>query len=385
MELQAGRPARPRALDAPTLSHAFQLTAAERPDDVALRTPGDGVAITWREYAERVEAIAGGLAALGVERGDTVGIMLRQPPRVPPRRHGRAAPRRGAVLGLQHEHRRAGRPPVPQRRQPRRDHRGALPARPCWPPAAHAPELAHVVQVDGADDDIISLAELEGTGASALPLRRDLAGGRAGRPRRDHLHVGHDRPAEGRRAHARERDGRVRARGRSATRSRPAGARSPTCPPPTSSTAGRATGGASLTHGFSLTSVADLRTVIFLLPGVRPTSWGGGAADLGEAAPGAGSRPAALGEEERAGCARLGLDAAEHLGGGAAPMPIDVLRSFEALGLPIAEAWGMSETAGASTANPPDAIRAGTCGTRAGRASRSTSRPTASCWSAARP
>src|SRR5215207_3588406 len=67
MDLHAAAPAaapRPAALDAPTLCHAFQLTAAERPDEVALRTPGDGVAITWREYAERVERIAGGLAAL---------------------------------------------------------------------------------------------------------------------------------------------------------------------------------------------------------------------------------------------------------------------------------------------------------------------------------
>src|SRR3954453_8549524 len=68
--------ARPLALDAPTLCHAFQPTAAQRPDDVALRNPGDAVSITWREYAERVERLAGGLAALGVERGDAVGLML---------------------------------------------------------------------------------------------------------------------------------------------------------------------------------------------------------------------------------------------------------------------------------------------------------------------
>ena len=44
-------------------------------------------------------------------------------------------------------------------------------------------------------------------------------------------------------------------------------------------------------------------------------------------------------------------------------MPIDVLHYFDALGLPIAEMWGMSETAGAGTANPPGAVRYGTCGT----------------------
>src|SRR5919109_451437 len=67
---------RPKALDAPTLCEAFQITAAERPDQVALRTPGDGLSITFGEYAERVRRIAAGLAALGVKRGDTVGIML---------------------------------------------------------------------------------------------------------------------------------------------------------------------------------------------------------------------------------------------------------------------------------------------------------------------
>src|SRR3954447_22053171 len=63
-------------LNASTMCEAFQLTAAMRPDTVALRTPDDGVSITWAEYADRVERIAGGLAGLRVGRGDTVGIML---------------------------------------------------------------------------------------------------------------------------------------------------------------------------------------------------------------------------------------------------------------------------------------------------------------------
>src|SRR5688572_27300104 len=73
----AGQPA---ALSAATLCEAFQTTAAERPDEVALRTPGDGVAVTWREYAERVPRVAAGLARLGVERGDTVALMLTNRP-----------------------------------------------------------------------------------------------------------------------------------------------------------------------------------------------------------------------------------------------------------------------------------------------------------------
>src|SRR3954451_11405949 len=70
-------PARePAALAASTLCEAFQITSAERPDAVAHRTPGDGVVITWAEYAERVPRIAAGLASLGVERGDTLALML---------------------------------------------------------------------------------------------------------------------------------------------------------------------------------------------------------------------------------------------------------------------------------------------------------------------
>src|SRR3954471_5103753 len=66
----------PLALRAKTLCEAFLRTASERPDHVALRTPRDGLTITWGEYRDRVERIAAGLAALGVQRGDTVGIML---------------------------------------------------------------------------------------------------------------------------------------------------------------------------------------------------------------------------------------------------------------------------------------------------------------------
>ena len=73
----AGQPA---ALSATTLCEAFQTTAAERPDAVALRTPGDGMAVTWAEYAQRVPRIAAGLASLGVERGDTVALMLTNRP-----------------------------------------------------------------------------------------------------------------------------------------------------------------------------------------------------------------------------------------------------------------------------------------------------------------
>ncbi|MGH2870353.1 MAG: AMP-dependent synthetase/ligase [Solirubrobacteraceae bacterium] len=71
---------RPPGLDAATMCEAFQLTAASRPDEVALRTLGDGVSITFGEYRARIRELAAGLHALGVKRGDTVGFMLTNRP-----------------------------------------------------------------------------------------------------------------------------------------------------------------------------------------------------------------------------------------------------------------------------------------------------------------
>ncbi|NKQ54717.1 long-chain fatty acid--CoA ligase [Amycolatopsis sp. K13G38] len=59
-----------------TLCAAFQATAAIDPDAIAVRTPGNTRTLTWREYATQVRAVATGLAALGVRRGDTVALMM---------------------------------------------------------------------------------------------------------------------------------------------------------------------------------------------------------------------------------------------------------------------------------------------------------------------
>jgi long-subunit acyl-CoA synthetase (AMP-forming) len=58
----------------------------------------------------------------------------------------------------------------------------------------------------------------------------------------------------------------------------------------------------------------------------------------------------------------LGLDQAVAINVGAAPTPVEVLEFFHAIGLPLAELWGMSETCGAGTCNPPDRIKIGTVG-----------------------
>ena len=63
-----------------TVCEAFQRTSTIDPDAVALRTPGDGVSITWREYAERVRRIAAGLNRLGLRKDETLALMLTNRP-----------------------------------------------------------------------------------------------------------------------------------------------------------------------------------------------------------------------------------------------------------------------------------------------------------------
>jgi len=59
---------------------------------------------------------------------------------------------------------------------------------------------------------------------------------------------------------------------------------------------------------------------------------------------------------------QLGLDEALAVNVGAAPTPLEVLEFFHAIGIPIGELWGMSETCGLGAVNPPDRIKLGTVG-----------------------
>jgi long-chain acyl-CoA synthetase len=72
---------RPRdAVGAATIAEAFRITSANRTDEVAVRTKGDEVSWTWGELRDRVDALAGGLAALGLRRGETVALLLANRP-----------------------------------------------------------------------------------------------------------------------------------------------------------------------------------------------------------------------------------------------------------------------------------------------------------------
>jgi long-chain acyl-CoA synthetase len=356
MELHAAAAvaARPLALDAPTLVHAFQYTAAQRPDAVALRNPGDTVSLTWREYAQRVERIAAGLAALGVEHGDAVGLMLVNRPEfhlvdtaalhlgaIPFSVYNTSTPEQVA-----HQFANAGNRVVVTERH-------FLPV----VQAAGATEIVLVDDLERLEERAESSFRFTDTWQAVRPS--DLAtiiytSWTTGPPKGVEL------------THANA----MAQCAASAERYRLTPGGQAMSYLPSAHVVDRWTchWWASLTHGFTVTSIADMRTVILMLPGLRPTTWSGVPRiweKLQHTLTSQGTDdPGALGGEARAALrARLGFDRVEHLGGGAAPMPIDVLRYFDALGLPIAEAWGMSELAGAGTANPLGAIRQGTCGT----------------------
>jgi long-subunit acyl-CoA synthetase (AMP-forming) len=58
----------------------------------------------------------------------------------------------------------------------------------------------------------------------------------------------------------------------------------------------------------------------------------------------------------------LGLDQVVAVNVGAAPTPREVLEFFHAMGIELAELWGMSETCGAGTCNRPGEVKLGTVG-----------------------
>lgn len=66
----------PRAYSESTICAGFQCTVQDQKDVLALRTHGGATSITWGEYGELVRRYAAGLAGLGVRPGDTVAILL---------------------------------------------------------------------------------------------------------------------------------------------------------------------------------------------------------------------------------------------------------------------------------------------------------------------
>ncbi|MEP7019654.1 MAG: AMP-binding protein, partial [Pseudonocardiales bacterium] len=146
-----------------TLCAAFQQTALRHPDEIALRTPDNSVSVTWRQYAQRVRTIAGGLAELGVRRGDTVALMLTNRPEFhladTAALHAGATPfsiyNTLAPEQIAHLFGNAGNEVVICEEQ---FVAGLL-------AASNGSAVKHIVCVDGAPDGTISLAQLEASPA----------------------------------------------------------------------------------------------------------------------------------------------------------------------------------------------------------------------------
>ena len=154
-----------------------------------------------------------------------------------------------------------------------------------------------------------------------------------------------------------------------------------------------------IVFGMTVTTCPNPREIVAYLPAVKPTwffavprifeklkagleghlrdagrarrsAWLDAARERGRARAGGRARArgvaatAAAGEEQLfAGLrAMLGLDEAIAVNAGAAPTPRDVLVFFHAIGVPLAELWGMSETCGVGAVNPPERIKIGTVG-----------------------
>lgn len=411
------------AVGARTVAEAFRITAAQRSDEVAIRTRGDAFTITWGALRERVDALATGLASLGLTRGETLALMIGNRPEfhvcdLAAMTIGAApfsiyttftaeqiayllsdADARVAICEQQYLER-------------------VLQA------AEGLSKLEHVIVIDGegpidgegalggegrtdgegpiaaeASPDTLSLSEVEGI-ASDFDVEAALAeidpediltliytSGTTGPPKGVQLthrnllaavdvlegliHFPHDGrviswlPS----AHIAERNAHHYL---------------------------------PIVYGLQITCCGDPREVLSYLPEVRP-SWFFAVPRIWEklkagletmlagqpeeqravtqAALEAAIRkvrleqegqpvPAELAEQvARADAeifaglrAMLGLDQVEAIHVGAAPTPVEVLEFFHAIGLPLAELWGMSETCGAGAVNPPGKIRIGTVG-----------------------
>jgi long-subunit acyl-CoA synthetase (AMP-forming) len=383
------------------MCEAFQLTASERSDEVALRTIGDGVSITFAEYAERVQRIAAGLHALGVRRGDTVGFMLTNRPEfhlldtaamhlgaTPFSIYNTSSPEQIAYLLGD-----AGNRVFVLEAALRDRAREAM---------RSAGAVEHVVALDGAEGDEIPLADLESAEPSSA-FDFDAAW-RAVEPE-DVLTLiytsGTTGPPKGvQLTHANEL-AQCRALDQGSAW-KPAGSVVSFLPHAHIADRGLSHY-AQMVWGPTVTCCPDATQVFAHVADARPTTFGSvprvweklkAALEAGFAAEQDESKRAAIAQALEAGVrkvkleqagepvsdelsaacgraeasvfsplrARLGFDRCESYIIGAAPAPLEVFEFFAAIGIPIREVWGMSELSCAATLVPRDDIRYGTVG-----------------------
>jgi long-subunit acyl-CoA synthetase (AMP-forming) len=388
------------APQATTLCEAFQATAAHHSGEVALRTADGSLELTFAEYAARVRRIAAGLSALGVRRGDTVALLMSNRPEfhlcdtaavhlgaTPFSVYSTLAPEQIAHLFAN-----AGNRVVIAERGHLDRIRAAR---------GDSPEPGHLVCVDGAADGAVSLTELEELGDPAF----DFEGAwRAVEPA-DVLTLIYTSGTTGPPKGVEITHANMLAECRAVAEVLPIrpGARI-TSYLPSAHIADRWSAHYNqMVFGIQVTSVPDPRAIAAVLPALRPTVWGAVprvveklkaaleaaiAADPdeqrrdatraaievgihkvrleqdGEPVPDEIARQYALADERVLSRlrARIGLDQAEWILIGAAPLARSVHEFLLGIGLPVAELYGMSECSCVVTACPPGEIRVGSVG-----------------------
>jgi long-chain acyl-CoA synthetase len=387
-----------------TLCEAFAETAARDRGAVALRTVGGGVEVTWGEYAERVRRVAAGLAALGVGRGDAVALMMVNRPEfnlvdaaavhlgaTPFSVYNTLAPEQISYLFQN-----AGNRVVICESQ--------------FVPSVNAARsgsaVEHVVCIDGVPEGTVALADLEeapldgfdfeATWRAVAPddvLTLIYTSGTTGPPKGVEL------------THA---NLVAEFNATTAVLSAQRGDRTISYLPSAHIADRWGSHYSAIFLGTEVTCVPDPREVAAAIPDCRPTVWGAvpriweklkagleAAVDTNpdenarvgvRAAIDCGLRKVSAEQDEVHGRGpgpsqelrdefarfdelvlsklreRIGLDAVRWSVSGAAPTSVEVLEFFGAIGLPIAELWGMSELSCCATINPPERLKIGTVG-----------------------
>jgi long-chain acyl-CoA synthetase len=394
-----GTPTASRAVDASTLTEALRRTAAQYPDLVAVRTPDDAVSLTWSELRGRVDALAGGLAALGVARGDCVAIMLSNRPEF----HiaDLAAVTIGATPFSVYTTYPAGEVQYLMSDSQARvaiveqAYLGVMLAA-----RRGLPGLEHVIVVDGdAPEGVTALADVEGSdpdfdadAAAAQVSPEDVltliyTSGTTGPPKG--VQLTHHAVM-------------FSARGAREVIVMPPGSRVISWLPAAHIAERMAHHYIPVVEAGSITCAPNPREVLSYLPQVRP-QWFFAVPRIWEKLKaGLEAMQAAQPEEQRAPLQAalaasiervrliqrgetvppelerqvaeadanifsklremLGLDQLLAVNVGAAPTPVEVLEFFHALGIELAELWGMSETCGFGTVNRPGHVKIGTVG-----------------------
>ncbi|MDX6660304.1 MAG: long-chain acyl-CoA synthetase, partial [Solirubrobacteraceae bacterium] len=388
-----------RAIDAPTVAEAFRITTDQKPDGVALRNRDDTVSITWGEVRDRSDALAGGLAKLGVGKDDTVALMFGNRPEF--HISDLAAMTLGAIpFSIYQTY-------TPEQIQYLISDSGArvalveqeyldrmLEAR------KDLPDLEHVIVVDGdAPEGVTPLSDVEGSNpdfdaeASWRAIKPDdlltliYTSGTTGPPKGVQL------------SHSNMMD--VVASVEQII-GLPEGIKVISWLPSAHVAERNAHHYIPIVFAGTITCCENPREVMSYLPDVRPNwffavprIWEKLKAGLetmlhkqpeeqrekveraiaagrekvrleqaGEEVPAdLAEEVAAADEEYFAGLRKmLGLDDVITINVGAAPTPVEVLEFFHAIGLELAELYGMSESTGAGTCNRPGNVKIGTVG-----------------------